>query len=157
MNSKVLLLLVGALCITGCARAYQITLEDAKEAINHGWTLYTLPPTTFTTGASYRITLSDGRHVRVACEYRGKYKTRFDCDIPRGNILPVKHYKALNKWFTEKHSSYYVKAPRYKYDSRFVNTGKKEKNEREKDFNFHIEVSDGRYNLLKKLLLRSIQ
>ena len=157
MNSNVLLLLLGALCIIGCARAYLIKVEDAKKAIDAGWLLYSTPQATGGTGANFQITLSDGRKVIVGCEYRGNHKTRFDCDLPRGNFLPVKYYKDLNTWFKGKHAGYWVKPPEYKYNSRFANTGRiNDKDEKEKNFNFHVEVTDGAYNLLMKLLSRLI-
>ena len=68
MNSKVLLkvFLLGVLCIIGCARAYLITLKDAKQAIDHGWRKYTMSLSTFSAGASFEITLEQKKGAKDA-------------------------------------------------------------------------------------------
>ena len=156
MNSKVLLLLLGALYITGCARAYTLTLEDAKTVINAGWHLFTSPQLKLVNEAGMKVKLHDDESVEVNCKWIG---LRCDCGIPQKYILPAKKFHSLNGWMQDQHPLYYVRKPELKKKGRnagliYANTSLVKENKNIRRFNFHVQVTKGKYYLLKKLLFR---
>ena len=82
MNCKLVVLLLGALCTIGCVRAGEITLEDAKRAINEAWELYEGSDPNQSYYYNKQMIIQNGDKVikvEVKCEYQTN--DRFNCGL----------------------------------------------------------------------------
>ena len=170
MNSGLLLLLVAALYTSGCVNAVDITVTDTEKAVKAAYDLFT-GRTTNQKDYSTVITLDSNENVAVTCKYFKK--SAFNCNLPKGYLLPETETNQVGTWFVKNIAKVYgvYQTPVDKNyggcyanlkDQDFYGGGKKYEL-----FNYHIEVKPGEKSgckqdsleskLLRMLLSRILQ
>ena len=95
MNSGLLLLLLAALYTSGCVNAVDITVEDTEKAVTAALNLFT--GRTNQKDYSAVITLDSDEDVAVTCKYFKK--SAFNCNLPKGYLLPETETNQVKNWF----------------------------------------------------------
>lgn len=149
MNCRLVLLLLGALCTIGCVRAIQeITVNDAKRAVDVAWDIY--DEVRYKKVFKKPMTLSNGQKITVECNFGGDYRTRFDCGIlPRSYQMQEKNYDALKDLFQEAYPQLDLRKPQRKSNQ------KQQINAVVGNFNFHLNV--GHFKTQMNLLYHLLQ
>ena len=124
----------------------EITLNDAKKAVDVAWELYKQAQKNV---FEKKMTLDNKRQIIVRCRFAGGYGTRFDCGLTPGYQMRESNYGALKTWFKKTYPQVQLRPPQTKPN------GNRMVNAYVGNFNFHLDV--GRFKTLMNLLSRLLQ